>query len=143
MKNDDLTTMIENPLKEVTATPIQKVLKGNKALQTKKMQKVERKLIKKSEKDQANKAKKQTNPESTMKKVKSKMDNNSQSVADELAKLLADENILYIKTKNAHWNVEGEDFYDKHKLFEIQFGLMDCSTNSRASRANNDGMYRH
>jgi hypothetical protein len=49
MKNDDLTTMIENPLKEVTATPIQKVLKGNKALQTKKMQKVERKLIKKSE----------------------------------------------------------------------------------------------
>lgn len=57
MKNEDLKTMIEKPLKEVTASTIQKVLKGNKAEQTKKMQKVERKLIKKSEKDLANKAK--------------------------------------------------------------------------------------
>jgi starvation-inducible DNA-binding protein len=141
MKNDDLTTMIEKPLKEVTATPIQKVLKGNKAVQTKKMQKVERKLIKKSEKDQANKVKKQTNQESTMKTVKSKMDNNSQAVADELAKLLADENILYIKTKNAHWNVEGEDFYDKHKLFEIQFGQIDELIDAVAERIRSIGHY--
>ena len=39
---------------------------------------------------------------------------NLKSVANELNILLADENVLYIKTKNAHWNVEGQDFYDKH-----------------------------
>ncbi|MDY7396079.1 hypothetical protein UMM65_12585 [Aureibaculum sp. 2210JD6-5] len=43
---------------------------------------------------------------------------NRQAVANELAKLLAEEYILYTKTRNAHWNVEGADFYDKHKLFE-------------------------
>ncbi|UMQ41810.1 hypothetical protein MKS83_20800 [Chryseobacterium sp. Y16C] len=25
-----------------------------------------------------------------------------------------DENVLHIKTKNAHWNVEGTDYHDKH-----------------------------
>lgn len=141
MKNEDLKTMIEKPLKELTASTIQKVLKGNKAEQTKKMQKVERKLIKKSEKDQANKTKKQTNQESTMKTVKSKMNNHSQIVADELAKVLADENILYIKTKNAHWNIEGEDFYDKHKFFEFQFGQIDELIDAVAERIRSIGHY--
>ena len=49
-------------------------------------------------------------------------DANSQAVANELAKLLADEYVLYTKTRNAHWNIEGADFYDKHKFFEMQFG---------------------
>ncbi len=49
-------------------------------------------------------------------------DNNRQAVAKELAKVLADENVLYVKTKNAHWNVEGPDFSEKHIFFEKQFG---------------------
>lgn len=52
-------------------------------------------------------------------------DANRKAVAHELAKLLADENVLYLKTKNAHWNVEGPDFYEKHKFFETQFGQLD------------------
>lgn len=52
-------------------------------------------------------------------------ENNRQAVAKELAILLADEYVLYTKTKNAHWNIEGLDFYDKHKFFETQFGQLD------------------
>lgn len=43
---------------------------------------------------------------------------NRQAVVNELAKLLADEYVLYTKTRNAHWNVEGVDFYDKHKFLK-------------------------
>lgn len=28
--------------------------------------------------------------------------------------------MLHTKTKQAHWNIEGNDFYDKHKLFDEQ-----------------------
>ncbi len=45
---------------------------------------------------------------------------NRQKVASELTKLLAAEYVLYTKTKTAHWNSEGIDFYEKHKLFEEQ-----------------------
>ena len=45
----------------------------------------------------------------------------TKEVALELAMLLADENVLYLKTKNAHWNMEGPDFKEKHSFFESQF----------------------
>ncbi len=38
-------------------------------------------------------------------------DSNRQAVANELAKILADEYVLYTKTRNAHWNVEGADSF--------------------------------
>jgi starvation-inducible DNA-binding protein len=66
---------------------------------------------------------------------------NSQAVATELAKILADETILYIKTKNAHWNIEGADFYDKHKFFETQFGQLDEVIDSVAERIRSIGHY--
>jgi starvation-inducible DNA-binding protein len=47
---------------------------------------------------------------------------NRESVAIELAKILANEYVLYTKTKNAHWFIERPDFYDKHKFIEAQFG---------------------
>lgn len=47
-------------------------------------------------------------------------ENNRKKVTIELIKLLADEYVLFTNTKNAHWNVEGADFYDKHKLFDEQ-----------------------
>lgn len=34
----------------------------------------------------------------------------------ELAKILADETVHYIKIKNVYWNIEGADFYDKDKF---------------------------
>src|SRR5690606_1738098 len=45
----------------------------------------------------------------------------SQKVADFLSVLLADEFILYLKTRNAHWNVEGPDFHTMHVYFEEQY----------------------
>ena len=42
---------------------------------------------------------------------------NRQSVAVELVKLLADEFVLYTKTRNAHLNVEGSDFHAMHLFF--------------------------
>lgn len=140
MKKEESKTTVEKPLKEATTATIQKVLKGNKAVLSKKMQKVERKFIKRSVKLQANKTKNQTNKE-IMKTIKGKMATSSQAVADELAKLLADENVLYIKTKNAHWNIEGEDFYDKHKFFEIQFGQIDELIDAVAERIRSIGHY--
>lgn len=68
-------------------------------------------------------------------------DANRQAVARELATILADETVLYIKTKNAHWNVEGADFYDKHKLFELQFGQLDELIDSVAERIRSIGHY--
>ena len=47
-------------------------------------------------------------------------ESNRQQVSAELGKLLADEFVLLTKTKGAHWNVEGPDFYEKHKLFDEQ-----------------------
>lgn len=46
-------------------------------------------------------------------------------IASELTKMLADETVLYIKTKNAHWNVEGPSFNAIHKFFEAQFEQLD------------------
>lgn len=66
---------------------------------------------------------------------------NRQAVATKLAKLLADETVLYIKTKNAHWNVEGADFYEKHKFFETQFGQLDVIIDNVAERMRSLGHY--
>lgn len=61
-------------------------------------------------------------------------DSNRQEVKNVLEKILADEFILYTKTRNAHWNVEGIDFYEKHKLFETQYEKLDDSIDSVAER---------
>ena len=66
---------------------------------------------------------------------------NSLSVVNELSKILADEYILSTKTRNAHWNVEGPDFIDKHKFFETQFGQLDEFIDSVAERIRSLGHY--
>lgn len=66
---------------------------------------------------------------------------NSEAVADAMAKLLADEYVLYTKTRNAHWNVEGADFYDKHKLFESQFEQLNEIIDNVAERIRAIGHY--
>lgn len=46
---------------------------------------------------------------------------NRQAVAAELNKLLADEHVLYNKTRNYHWSIEGPSFMEFHKLYEQQY----------------------
>jgi len=63
------------------------------------------------------------------------------TVADQLAKLLADEFVLYTKTRNAHWNVEGADFHTMHVFFETQYQQLDIIVDSVAERMRKIGHY--
>lgn len=48
-------------------------------------------------------------------------DKNRETIADQLSKILADEFVLYSKTLNAHWNIEGPDFHSVHVFLEILY----------------------
>ncbi|MBS1690299.1 MAG: DNA starvation/stationary phase protection protein [Bacteroidetes bacterium] len=64
-----------------------------------------------------------------------------QTVSNQLAKLLADEFLLYTKTRNAHWNVEGPDFHAMHLFFETQYEQLDEMMDSVAERIRQLGHY--
>ncbi len=66
---------------------------------------------------------------------------NRQAVTDVLAKLLADEFVLYTKTRNAHWNVEGIGFHDKHLFFEAQYKQLEVAVDDVAERIRKLGHY--
>jgi starvation-inducible DNA-binding protein len=48
-------------------------------------------------------------------------DQQRNGVVETLNKLLADEHVLYIKTRNYHWNVVGPRFHDLHIFLEKQY----------------------
>ncbi|MEO3404725.1 DNA starvation/stationary phase protection protein [Mucilaginibacter sp. CAU 1740] len=66
---------------------------------------------------------------------------NLSQVAHALNKILADEYVLYTKTRNAHWNVEGPDFHSKHLFFESQYQELDEIMDSVAERIRSLGHY--
>src|SRR6476660_2749873 len=48
-------------------------------------------------------------------------DKNARTIEETLNKLLADEHIVYAKTRNYHWNYEGDNFIEMHKFYEGQY----------------------
>ncbi len=52
-------------------------------------------------------------------------DSSRKGVTGLLESLLADEYVLYTKTRNFHWNVTGPRFHDLHKFFEGQYEAID------------------
>jgi starvation-inducible DNA-binding protein len=52
-----------------------------------------------------------------------------------LTPLLADEYLLYTKTRNYHWNVVGPQFNDLHKFFEVQYEELEDIVDDVAERA--------
>lgn len=66
---------------------------------------------------------------------------NLSKVAEILTIILADEFILYTKTRKAHWNIEGADFYNKHLFFEQQYTQLDEIVDSVAERIRTLGHY--
>ncbi len=73
-------------------------------------------------------------------KIGIKQDNLT-AVAHSLGKILADEFVLYTKTRKAHWNVEGIDFYNKHIFFEKQYGELEQIIDDVAERIRTLGHY--
>lgn len=53
--------------------------------------------------------------------------------------LLADEYVLYTKTRNYHWNVVGPQFNDLHKFFQEQYEALDEMVDEVAERARSVG----
>ncbi|HLT82265.1 MAG TPA: DNA starvation/stationary phase protection protein [Cyclobacteriaceae bacterium] len=62
-------------------------------------------------------------------------------IAHQLGKLLADEYVLYTKTRHAHWNAEGPDFYEKHNMFEDQYNQLAEVIDEAAERIRMIGHY--
>ncbi|HTL47572.1 MAG TPA: DNA starvation/stationary phase protection protein [Verrucomicrobiae bacterium] len=60
---------------------------------------------------------------------------NREGSVEILNKLLADEYVLYTKTRNYHWNVVGPDFSELHKFFEAQYEELDEIIDETAERA--------
>jgi len=48
--------------------------------------------------------------------------------------LLADAHVLYVKTRNYHWNVTGPHFHELHKVFEAQYEALEGEIDEIAER---------
>jgi starvation-inducible DNA-binding protein len=66
---------------------------------------------------------------------------NRETTAKLLSHLLADEFVLYTKTRNAHWNVEGPDFHNMHVFFEGQYTELEVVVDDVAERIRTLGHY--
>jgi len=66
---------------------------------------------------------------------------NLTAVAHELNCILADEFVLYTKTRDAHWNVEGPDFHSMHLFFEKQYNQLEEVIDEVAERIRMLGHY--
>lgn len=60
--------------------------------------------------------------------------NARQKIINVLSVVIADQYVLYTKTRNYHWNVTGEDFSQYHKLFEEQYSAIDEDIDDVAER---------
>ncbi|RTL07260.1 DNA starvation/stationary phase protection protein [Candidatus Dependentiae bacterium] len=70
-------------------------------------------------------------------------ENSRTEMANALQKLLADEYILYTKTLNFHWNVEGKHFGPLHALFNDQYEKLQSIIDNIAERIRAIGMFTH
>ena len=58
----------------------------------------------------------------------------SGTLAEALARVLADTQALAIQTQNFHWNVTGPQFYELHKFFEALYGELSGAIDELAER---------
>ncbi|MGB3344453.1 MAG: DNA starvation/stationary phase protection protein [Aequorivita sp.] len=68
-------------------------------------------------------------------------DKNRQAIADQLSKILADEFLIYSKTLNAHWNIEGPDFHAVHVYLETLYNEQQKIVDTVAERIRAIGHY--
>ena len=65
----------------------------------------------------------------------------SRTITDVLAKLVADEFVLFTKTRNAHYNVEGIDFHSMHLFFEGLYEELEENVDEVSERIRQLGHY--
>lgn len=70
-------------------------------------------------------------------------ESNRADMATALQKLLADEYVLYTKTLNFHWNVEGKHFGPLHTLFNDQYEKLQSIIDNIAERIRAIGLFAH
>lgn len=68
-------------------------------------------------------------------------ENNLKEAATLLNTVLADEYLLYTKTRNAHWNIQGNNFNELPKVFESQYDLLDVIIDDTAERVRSLGHF--
>jgi len=68
-------------------------------------------------------------------------ENDLREVSLLLNKLLADETVLYIKTRNYHWNIEGDNFIEMHTFYENQYKQLEEIIDEVAERIRFLGHY--
>ena len=66
---------------------------------------------------------------------------NAQEVSNRLQIILSDEQVLYAKTRNYHWNIEGPSFLEYHKLFESLYTELAESIDEVAERIRKIGHF--
>jgi starvation-inducible DNA-binding protein len=66
-------------------------------------------------------------------------DKQREGVVKILNTVLADEYVLYTKTRNYHWNVVGPQFHDLHKFFDEQYDELAEIVDDVAERARSVG----
>jgi len=68
-------------------------------------------------------------------------DQNRQAIAEQLSKILADEFVIYSKTLNAHWNIEGPDFHAVHLYLETLYNEQQVLVDTVAEKIRTIGHY--
>lgn len=66
---------------------------------------------------------------------------NIEEVVNFLNTLIADEFVLCTKTRNAHWNVTGQNFYELHNFFASQYKALDIIIDETAERVRSLGHF--
>jgi starvation-inducible DNA-binding protein len=66
---------------------------------------------------------------------------NSKAVALILNQLISDEQVLFAKTRNYHWNIESPSFMEMHKFYEGQYTELAETIDEIAERVRKIGHY--
>ena len=76
-----------------------------------------------------------------MKKTTETQSHNNEVVVTFLNLLLADEYVLYTKTRTAHWNIDGSNYFELHVFLENQYNTLDIMIDEIAEQIRSLGHY--
>lgn len=57
-----------------------------------------------------------------------------ENVVERLSQILGNQHVLYLKTRNFHWNLKGPRFHSLHEFFEEQYQALEKTIDQTAER---------